>query len=125
MICRECIKSDCLEETIQTFKDSTKHIRVQCLRCGIFVGYRAQSLQELEKLNPTQYAKLVKRQSEIKLNTVIKNSLEYRALKEENSVLKKRVFELESQFEQAMGIARENVEKRHVLEKELAQNEQH
>lgn len=40
MNCNECKSDKWTREYNQTFKDGTIHIRVECDRCGVFVGYK-------------------------------------------------------------------------------------
>lgn len=34
-----------VKETIQIFKNGTKHIRINCLKCGKFLGYKQQTIE--------------------------------------------------------------------------------
>jgi len=34
-----------VKETIQIFKNGTKHIRLNCLKCGKFLGYKQQKIE--------------------------------------------------------------------------------
>lgn len=40
--CPHCKTKVHLRRSVQTFKNNTQHLRVDCDRCGVFVGYDKQ-----------------------------------------------------------------------------------
>lgn len=49
MICKKCFKESPGKESIQQFSNDTYHIRVDCITCGAYQGYRKYDQSDMVK----------------------------------------------------------------------------